>query len=302
MARAMSARAASLGALLFFSACAPAPKPALQSGGVDGAALAAACSGRDGWADPAPPARIVGNVHFVGTCGITALLVTSPQGHILIDGGPPAAAPLIAASVRRLGFDPRDVRYLLNSHEHLDHSGGLAELRRLTGAALVARAAARAVLESGTVDSADPQAGAIAGFPAIRVDRVIADGERLRLGPLVLTAHATPGHTDGGTSWSWRVCEAGVCRTIAYVDSLTAVSAESYRFADHPKRVAPFRSTFARVAALDCDILLTPHPAASNLFARMAGQAPLSGRGACAAYAEGARKRLDERLAREAAR
>lgn len=298
----MSARAAALTAVLLTAGCAPQPRPAVAAGGVSGAALAAACAGRDGWADPSPPARIFGTVHHVGTCGITALLIVSPKGHVLLDGGPPDAAPLIAANIRRLGFEPRDVRYLLNSHEHLDHAGGLAALQRLTGAAVVARAPARPVLESGTIGAADPQAGAIPGFPGVVVGRVIAEGETLRLGPLRLTAHATPGHTDGGTSWTWRSCEAGACHTFAYVDSLTPVSADNYRFADHPLRVAPFRITFAKVAALECDILLTPHPSASNLFARLAGQAALVDRNACAAYAAGAAKRLDERLAREAAR
>jgi metallo-beta-lactamase class B len=298
----MSARACALALSFLTAACAPLPAPSSPAGDVIGSDLAAACAGRNGWSDPAPPARIVANVHYVGTCGITALLITSPRGHIVIDGGPPDAAPLIAAGITRLGFRPGDVRYLLNSHEHLDHAGGLSALKAATGAALVARAPARPVLESGAVDRADPQAGAIAGMPPVRVDRLVADGETLRLGPLTLTAHATPGHTDGGTSWSWRVCEAGACRTIVYADSLSAVSAEGYRFSDHPERVRPFRSTFDKLARLDCDILITPHPSASNLFERLAGRAALDDRGACAGYAEGARKRLDERLAKEGAR
>ncbi|HEX8444611.1 MAG TPA: subclass B3 metallo-beta-lactamase [Allosphingosinicella sp.] len=298
----MSVKAVALGLSLFVGGCAAPPPVAAESSGSIAPSLAAACAGRDGWSDPAPPARIIGNLYYVGTCGITSLLVTSRQGHVLIDGGPPDAAPLIAANIRRLGFNPRDVRYLLNSHEHLDHAGGLAALKQLSGAKLVARAEARSVLESGKVDPRDPQAGAIPGMPGVAVDRVIADGETVRLGPIALTAHATPGHTDGGTSWSWRVCEAGRCSTVTFVDSLTPVSADGYRFTDHPERVAPFRATFDRVARLDCDILITPHPSASNLFPRLAGRAPLVDRGGCAAYAQAARKRLDDRLASEAAR
>ncbi len=298
----MSAKAAALSLSLLIGGCAAPPPSATVASGSDAPSLATACAGRDGWSDPAPPARITGNVYYVGTCGITALLVTSRQGHILIDGGPPDAAPLIAANIRRLGFNPREVRYLLNSHEHLDHAGGLAALKQLSGGKLVARAEARSVLESGKVDPRDPQAGAIPGMPGVAVDRIIADGETVRLGPLALTAYATPGHTDGGTSWSWRVCEAGRCNTVAFVDSLTPVSADGYRFTDHPERVAPFRTTIDRVARLDCDILITPHPSASNFFPRLAGQTPLVDRGACAAYAQAARKRLDDRLASEAAR
>jgi metallo-beta-lactamase class B len=303
MGPAMSVRLAALAAPLLLASCAsvaPSDVPPATSS-FTGPQLAAACEGRDGWSDPAPPARIVGNVYYVGTCGITSLLITSPAGHILIDGATAEAAPHIAANIRRLGFDPREVRYLLNSHEHVDHAGGLAALKQLTGARLVARAEARPVLESGMTDPADPQAGAIPNFIGVKVDRLIADGGVLRLGRLALTAHATPGHTPGSTSWSWRACEGQVCRSVVYADSLTAVSAEGYRFSDHPRRVAPFRATFERVARLDCDILLTPHPGASNLFARLAAQAPLTDRNACAVYAATALKRLDERVAREPA-
>jgi metallo-beta-lactamase class B len=290
--------------MLVGAGCATAPPTANRIADVsaDGRALAAACAGRDGWSDPAPPARIAGNIFYVGTCGISAVLIASPGGHVLIDGATAEAAPHIAANIRKLGFDPREVRLLLSSHEHVDHAGGLAELKRLTGAKVAARAEARTVLESGQMDTADPQAGAIPGFAPVAVDRIVADGEKVRHGPIVLTTYATPGHTIGSTSWSWRACEAGTCRTIVYADSLTPVSAEGYRFTDHPELVARFRATFDRVARMGCDVLITPHPQASNLFARLSGEAPLADRGACAAYAEGARRRLDDRLAREAGR
>lgn len=269
---------------------------------VGGPQLAAACAGRDGWSDPAPPARIIGNTYYVGTCGISAILIVDPEGHVLVDGATAEAAPLIVASIRRLGFDPRQVRYLLTSHEHVDHAGGLAILKRLTGARLVARAAARAGLESGSTDAADPQVGTISDFEGVAVDRIVADGGTLRIGGVVITAHATPGHTAGGTSWSWRPCaRAQACPTIVYADSLSAVGPDRYRFADHPARVAPFRTTFAKLTALRCDILITPHPSASNLFARLAGQAALGDPGACRAYVETARQRLDARIAGEQA-
>lgn len=269
------------------------------TGPVTGAQLAEACRGRDGWGDPAPPARIAPNAIYVGTCGIAAVLIPTPRGHFLIDGATAEAAPHIAANIRRAGYNPRDVRYILNSHEHVDHAGGIAELKRLTGAQLVARAEARRGLETGHTDPADPQLGTIPDFEGARVDRVIRDGETLRLGNVTLTAHATPGHTAGGTSWSWRTCTRPNCHTIVYADSLTAVGPDRYRFADHPARVAPFRATFGKVAAMRCDILITPHPGASNLFARMAGEAPLRDTTACRAYVEAARQRLDDRLARE---
>jgi metallo-beta-lactamase class B len=296
----MFARALTLLALLGLAACTtatPAPR-----GQFTGSALAQACADRDGWSDPAPPAHIFGNVFYVGTCGITALLITSRRGHILIDGATAKAAPGIAENIRRLGFDPRDVRYLLNSHEHVDHAGGLAALREATGSRFLARADGRRSLETGVPDPADPQAGAIPSFAGLPVDQIVTDGEVVRLGPLALTAHATPGHTAGSTSWSWRSCEGSDCRTIVYADSLTAVSRDGYRFSDQPLLVARFREAFDRVAQLDCDILITPHPSASNLFERLAKRAPLADPQSCRRYADGARGRLDERLARETAR
>lgn len=264
--------------------------------------LATACEGKDGWSEPAPPARIFGDVYYVGTCGITVLLVALPEGLVLIDGATAEAAPGIAENIRRLGFEPRDVRYILIGHEHVDHVGGVAALKRLTGAQVVARAEARTVLESGIVDPADPQAGTIPGFEGVRVDRVFRDGYEIGRGYSRIIAHATPGHTAGSTSWLWGACENEVCRTFVYADSISAVGPDTYRFADHPELVARFRSTFTRIASLRCDVLITPHPGASNLFPRLAGVAPLVDPAACPTYAEAGRRRLDERLAREGAR
>jgi metallo-beta-lactamase class B len=262
-------------------------------------ALAEACRGKDGWSDPAPPARVHGNTYYVGTCGITVLLVTTPNGHVLIDGATERAAPHILANIRRLGFRPRDVKLILGTHEHLDHAGGFAALKAATGARLLARAPARAALESGRPDADDPQATILTPFGGVKVDRIVGNGEVVRLGDLAFTAHATPGHTAGGTSWSWRSCDAAGCLNIVYADSLNPVSADGYRFADHPARVAPFRVSIARVAALDCGLLLTPHPTGSAMFERFAGERPLADAGACRAYAVAAARRLDERIASE---
>ncbi|WP_260580960.1 subclass B3 metallo-beta-lactamase [Sphingopyxis sp. PET50] len=278
-----------------------APKAAAPIAAPTGKDLASACAGRDGWSDPAPPAKIFGNTYYVGTCGITALLIANPDGLVLIDGATAEAAPGILANIRALGFDPANVRYLLASHEHLDHVGGLKALQDATGAAVLARPEAVATLTSGEPEAIDPQRGAIPPFAGVKVARVVKDGEALPIRDLRLTPHATPGHTPGSTSWTWRSCEAGDCRTVAYIDSLSAVSADAYRFSDHPDYVAMMRATFARVPALPCDLLITPHPGASNFFARLAGEAPLVDADGCKTYAAAAAKRLDERLAKEAA-
>lgn len=283
------------------AACAPTIATSDIRPQAEAAALLDQCRGRDGWSDPAPPARIFANVYQIGTCGIVVLLVTSPAGHIVIDGAPADAAPSIARNIENLGFNLSDIRYILNSHEHFDHAGGIAELQHLTGAVLVARQEAKAALETGLPDPTDPQADHLESFPGARVGRLIVDGETLSLGPLRLTAHATPGHSPGSTSWSWRSCDCAECHSIVYADSLSSISADSYRFSEHPDYVATFRASLDAIAAFDCDLLITPHPAASNLYDRLAGGAALIDREACADYAAGARRRLDARLAEEAA-
>ena len=191
--------------------------------------IATACAGKDGWGEPAPPAHIYGNVYMVGTCGIVSLLITTPKGHFLIDGAIPEAAPEIAQNIRDLGFNPKNVHYLLNTHEHFDHSGGRG-LKRLTGARMVARA------EAGCAEAPyirPIRKGLFDPVEGVKVDRLIGDGETLRISNQTLTAIATPGHSPGGTSWHWTSCENGKCLDIVFADSMSAVSADEYRFSDH---------------------------------------------------------------------
>jgi len=267
----------------------------------DAAALAQQCGGKDGWNDPAPPARIHGNTHYVGTCGISVILITGPRGHILIDGATAEAAPLIAANIEALGFRMRDVRLILSSHEHHDHAGGIASLQRLSGATVAALPAAWPALASGAPRADDPQHGSLRPFAGARIARTLRDGETVRLGTLRLTAHATPGHSPGSTSWSWRSCEARTCVAVVYADSVSAVSADSYRFSAHPAYVATFRRSLARIVALRCDLLLTPHPGASRLFDRFASGRLIDPAG-CRDYAARGAARLDARLAQEVGR
>lgn len=255
----------------------------------------------DGWDDRAPPRKIFGNTFYVGTCGITALLVTSPQGHVLLDGATEPAGPLIAENIKALGFQLNDVKFILNSHEHHDHAAGIAHLQRVTGATVLARAPALATLRRGRSDRDDPQFLELGGFPAINADnsREIGNGDIVRVGELALTAHATPGHTPGGTSWTWTSCEDTRCVGIAYTDSVSAASDKVYRYSAHPEHVAAFRSGLDTIATLPCDVLIAPHPLVSNLFARLDGQAALVDAGACRQYAETGRSNLQKRLQSE---
>ncbi len=259
----------------------------------------AACAGKDGWSDPAPPVKIFANVYDVGTCGIVSLLITGPRGHILLDGATAEAAPLIAANIQKLGYQLSEVKLIGATHEHYDHVGGIAELQRLTGATVMSMPAAYVALETGKVDEDDPQYELHQAFPAAKVGIMLADGFVVRQGPLALTSHATPGHAPGSTSWSWRSCEAGRCVSFVYADSVSAVSSASYRFSDHKRYVAAFKDSLNKIGRMQCSLLVTPHPAASKLYDRLAGKAPLIDRSACKDYARRGRAALDERLAKE---
>jgi len=279
--------------------------PSLAAANLSGASFPESCEDWDEWDKAAPPFRILGDSWYVGTCGIAAILVASPQGHVLIDSGTEAGGELILANLRRIGVDPEDVRYILASHEHFDHVGGHAILAKATGAQIIASPLAAPVLENGMVSDEDPQADA--GHPAmapVKVARMIKDGETLTLGDIAITAHATPGHTPGAMSYTWTACtsddEPPACRRIAYVDSLSPVSADNYRFSDHPQTIAAFRTSISKVSQLPCDELLTPHPSASSMIEKLR-DGTLGSPGQCQRYAAALTSALDKRLSKERA-
>jgi metallo-beta-lactamase class B len=261
------------------------------------------------WNVPQRPFLLVGNTYYVGTHGLGAILVTSDKGHVLIDGALPESAPLIAANIQALGFHLEDVKLILNSHDHFDHAGGIAELQRLTGATVAASRSSASVLEHGTSAPDDPQYGVLAAYPAVPRVRVIADGEVVTVGPLALTAHATPGHTPGGTTWTWRSCEGARCYDVVYADSQTPVSADDFHFTrntTYPAALRDFEKGFATLESLPCDILLTPHPDASGLWQRVAARdagsaTALVNTQACKDFAAAARRTLAKRVEAEGA-
>jgi metallo-beta-lactamase class B len=272
------------------------PKAPIEESGPQ---WAAACKDWDEWDKPAPPVRIHGNSYLVGTCGISSILIAGEEGHVLIDGGTEQGAELIADNIRQLGFRLGDIKYLLISHEHHDHVGGIARLQQLTGATLVASAPAAKALQIGVVGSDDPQSGLDQPYRAATVGRVIGDGGDVLLGNIRLFAMTTPGHTPGATSWRWESCDGGVCRTMVYADSLSPVSRDNYKFSDHPDYLAAFRVSIAKIAASPCEILMTPHPSASAMWDRIIGKQPLFDTEGCRNYAAKLTKNLDERLAKE---
>jgi metallo-beta-lactamase class B len=253
------------------------------------------------WNAPQKPFRIYGNTWYVGV-GLSSILITGGQGDILIDGDLNETAPLIAEHIQSLGFKLSDVKVILNSHAHYDHAGGLSQLQHLTGARVMASPWSAGVLRSGKNPPDDPQYGALQPIAPVANVSELHDGEVVQLGPLALTAHFTPGHTPGGTTWTWQSCDGGKCLNMVYVDSQTAVSAKGYRYADHPALLQGFAKNQALIASLPCDVLLAPHPEFSPLLKNMReGGSFAPDANACRKFAEDARAGVEKRLADEKA-
>jgi metallo-beta-lactamase class B len=260
------------------------------------------------WEGAQDPFQLYGNSYYVGTAGLSSVLITSPAGHILIDGASPKAAVQIAAHIRQLGFKLEDIRYILTSHEHFDHVGGVAELQRLSGATVLTSAAAKPVLETGKPDRGDPQFANLPDMTPVSKVRAVRDGETVELGTLSIKANYTPGHTKGGISWTWKSFEQGRAMNMVYADSLTALAGPNFRYSGsalYPNARADIESSIARVAALPCDILVTAHPDASGLLEKQAkqkelGNAAFVSPGACVNYADAGRRKLAQTLSEEA--
>lgn len=285
-------------------------------------ALAALASGQSGtpasscadcpvWNERQEPFRIYGNAYYVGPHGLTSILLTSKAGHVLIDGALPESVPQVVANIRSLGFRVEDVKLIVNSHVHFDHGGGIAELRRLSGAQVAASPWSVEVLTKSGVGKGDPQFGSIPPVALVPRATTLRDGQTLRVGDIKLTAHFTPGHTPGGTSWTWRSCEGKRCLNLVYSDSMTPVSSDGFRFSDsreYPNAVRDFEKSFAFLRGTPCDILLTSHPDASGLWQRLENRRkgvrpdPLISPNACKELAERAAGQLRRRLESEKGR
>lgn len=220
------------------------------------------------WSQPRAPFRIVGETWYIGTEGISVLLIRGNEGAVLVDAAVHEAVPVIRANLEKIGVDPSEIKLIVTSHAHYDHVGGLARLKALTGARVVATAESAALLAAG--GRGDLHFGDELTYDPVIVDAMLQDGETITLGDIALTAHLTPGHTPGSTTWHWRQ-QVGERRIdVVYADSLTA---PGYRLIDHPRRpglIEEFRASFERIRALPCDVLVTPHPQASAIFDRYA--------------------------------
>jgi metallo-beta-lactamase class B len=213
-----------------------------------------------GGQQPAEPFRIAGNFYYVGANDVAAFLITGPEGHVVLDGGYPSTAPMIMASIAKLGFDIKDVKVLLNSEPHPDHGGGLTVLQQASGAELWASEASADVLTSG---GDDPDAVlplraliwiGVLGYPAARVDHRFKDGDTIRVGPIALTAHVTAGHTRGCTSWSFPVRDSDRVLNVVSVCDTGVLATSRY-----PEQAADRERSIRVLRSLPADIWVTNH-------------------------------------------
>jgi metallo-beta-lactamase class B len=270
--------------------------------------MRSSCANCAAWNKPHQPFRIYGNTYYVGTHGLSSILITSEGGHILIDGALRESAALIVADIRSLGFRIEDVKFIVNSHAHFDHAGGIAELQRLSGARVATSQWTADVMNKGAVPRDDPQFGTLAPIARVARNETIKDGENLSVGTVTVTAHLTPGHTPGGTSWTWRSCENGRCLNLVYADSLAPVSASGFLFSRRKAypHADDFKRSFSFLESTPCDILVTPHPEASNLWQHLEQRDfrpdALIDPTACRVLAETSREQLRKRFATETVR
>jgi metallo-beta-lactamase class B len=226
------------------------------------------------WTASQAPFRIAGPVYYVGSQDLAAYLIVTHDGLMLIDGGLAQNASMVLANIRALGFDPKRIRILLNSHAHLDHAGALAEIKAETGARLYASAGDRPLLESGGAH--DPSLGEGYSFPPVKVDQVIGDGQRISLGGVTLTALLTPGHTPGCTTWSMPVKADGKVRQALFICSVSVLP--SVRLAgphpSWPTIAGDYARSFEVLKAQPCDIFLGAHASFYDMAAKRAKMAP----------------------------
>jgi metallo-beta-lactamase class B len=256
------------------------------------------------WNKPTEPFKIIDNVYYVGTDGLASYLITSPQGHILVDMVMPEATSQIKANIEKLGFKITDIKYLLNTHAHIDHTGGLAEIKQASGAQMVAGEADKPLLEGGYYPGAREVKEL--DFPPVKVDRTVREGDTVKIGDVTLTARETPGHSPGCTSWAFNVKDGDATRSVLIFCSGTVALNRLVTNPTYPGIVDDYRKTFARAKDMKVDVLLAPHPEMYRMQDKRAMIAdgapnPFVNPGEFNSYAATLEKAFEEALAKQTA-
>lgn len=220
----------------------------------------------EAWNQPFKPFRIIGNIHYVGTSNLACYLITTPQGHILLDTALQESAPIVRANIEALGFKLTDIKIILSSHAHFDHVAGHADMKAATGAKVYATAADAVVLESGGKKGFFP----LGDYKPVKVDKTLKDGEVVRLGKVAMTAHLTAGHTEGNTSWTTTVEEGGKRYNVVFVGSMSINDGvHLVNFPAWPGVAEAYAKSFQTLKALPCDVFLGPHAPFFNMEAKV---------------------------------
>lgn len=267
-------RGIAFAAIGILSACAPLSEPATRL--ASDAQIAAAerepideTGTAMRWNEPMAPFTILDNVHYVGTYGLSVFLVTTPQGHLLIDGALAQSVPQILQNIRTLGFDPKDIRYILNTHAHYDHAAGIAGLQRASGAMVIGSAADKPYLEAGRVDHGP---SSVVPFPPVRVDRTVGEGDTVSLGGVTLTAHLTPGHSPGCTSWGLTAKDSAGTPRKVFLHCSASLGGQSLVPPAYPGMADNYRASFAKVRGMQADVFLANHDIFFDLHKKRARQ------------------------------
>src|SRR4249919_2154441 len=256
------------------------------------------------WNKPTEPFKMIGNVYYVGTDGLASYLITSAQGHILVDTVMPEATSQIKANIEKLGFKVTDIKYLVNTHAHIDHTGGLAEMKQASGAQLVAGEADKPLLEGGYYPGAREETAL--NFPPVKVDRTVREGDKVTVGDVTLTARETPGHSPGCTSWEFSVKDGDATRSALIFCSGTVALNRLVTNPTYPGIVTDYKKTFARAQDMKPDVLLAPHPEMYKMAEKRAklaegGPNPFVNPGEFNAYAATLEKAFEDALAKQTA-
>jgi metallo-beta-lactamase class B len=256
------------------------------------------------WTAPFEPYELIDNIYYVGTDGIAVYIIKTSQGLILMDTAMQQSTGMIKDNIKKLGFKEGDIKYILNTHAHLDHTGGFAEIKQETGAQLIAGARDKPLLEGGYYPG--DESNADLAFAPVKVDRTVKEGDKVTLGDVTLTAHTTPGHSPGCTSWEMTVKDGNQQRNVLFFCSGTVALNRLVGRPTYPGIIDDYRATFAKVKAMKVDVLLGPHPEVYGMQAKRAQMKdgapnPFVKPGENASYVAGLEQDFDKQVAKQTA-